>query len=175
MILPPLAIILLILLLSLRVTAAEQTNQFPAPTISVENPIEVNTSDVSLSWDELDDTNFYRFELCSDASCDNKIKEIPKTDSPSVSLSNIKNGQYFWRVNGVDKNNQIGLFTTPQPLLVHITPILINNITASESTQENLAKKDFKTLILNLPWYIYLIILAYIIFTIRTLFWYFNK
>ncbi len=152
-----------------------QVQPLPAPTISVENPIEVNTSSFSLSWDALDETNFYNFELCADAACVIKIKEVPKAGKPSVSLSDIRNGQFYWRVSGVAPNNQLGKYSTPQPLLVALLPILNQEEVNEDSSSEITTDGTFLEILFSLPWYIHLILLAYVVYITRTLIWYFNK
>ena len=163
-----------------------QVQKLPAPTISVENPVVVNTSVLSLSWDILDDTTKYAFELCLDTACSQKIKSYSNLSFPGLTINNLENGQYFWRVSGVDENKILGLYSSPQPLLVNIIPPLDEGISAigeqekllespNDKPDLNALEKDLKTTILNLPWYIYLIAFAYLIFFVKTLIWYFNK
>ena len=169
------SLVLVLVLFCIKNTIFAQQEQLAAPTISVENPIEVNTSNFSLSWDALDETSFYNFELCIDASCSLKIKEIPKAGKPSVELKDIENGQYFWRVSGMDANNQSGNYSTPQPLLVALSPVQNLVDSDKQNTPEATPERSFQNIATNLPWYIYLILLAYVIFIARTLIWYFNK
>lgn len=165
-------VFVLALLSSVNAFLNAQSNQIAAPTISIENPIEVNTAEFVLSWDSLDETNFYNFQLCTDTACEVKIKEISKAGQASVALNNIDSGQYYWRVSGVDENNQNGEYSTPQPLLVELITTEAQKELFKETVQETV---DLKKIILKLPWYIYLIILAYLIFIARTLIWYLNK
>ena len=164
-----------LLIFCFNISSFAQEQQLQAPTISVENPIEVNTANFSLSWDALDETNFYYFELCADAACALKIKEIPNAGKPSVTLSDIKNGQFYWRVSGVDSDNKAGKYSTPQPLLVSLLPVLNHEEVAKESSSDTIVERTFLELLINLPWYIHLILLAYLIFIARTLIWYFKK
>ena len=152
-----------------------QESQIEAPTISVENPIEVDSPEFILSWDALEETNFYNFELCADAACDTTIREIPKAGMPTVTLKDIENGQYFWRVSGMDSNNQSGKYSTPQPLVVSILPILSKETSPVNATDIAEPEPNIQAILLSLPWYIYLIILAYLVFITRTLIWYINK
>ena len=159
-----------------------QIQQLPAPTISVENPIEVNTSELSLAWDILDDTTKYAFELCLDATCSQKVKAYSNLSYPGLTISNLENGQYFWRVSGVDENKILGQYSTPQPLLVNIFQLQDEGLSTNEKQEKLIDNPVVKThendslsTMLQLPWYIYLIILVYIIFMLRTLIWYFNK
>lgn len=182
------ALFLFILSLSVNVNGFlfAQVQQLPAPTISVENPVFVNTSQLSLSWDILDEKTKYAFELCTDTACTQKVKSYSNLSYPGLTISKLENGQYFWRVSGVDENKNLGLFSTPQPLLVDISQIKDESISANgkqETLIENINEKavvktlnkDFQTRILNLPWYIYLIIFAYIVYIVKTLLWYINK
>ena len=68
--------LVLVLLVNVDGFLFAQIQQLPAPTISVENPIEVNTSELSLAWDILDDATKYAFELCLDATCSQKVKSL---------------------------------------------------------------------------------------------------
>jgi len=156
-----------------------QETLLPAPTISAENPLEANLPEFTLSWDALDETNFYNFEICRDALCSIKVKEISKAGQPNVTLTDMQNGQYFWRVSGVDKNDQLGDYTTPQPLLVEIDPVLKDkDLSELENSDKQIIiseQKNLKEIFLQFPWYIYLIMLAYIVFGLHTFIWYINK
>ena len=174
--------LVLVLLVNVDGSLFAQIQQLPAPTISVENPVEVSTSQLSLSWDILDETTQYAFELCLDTECIQKVKAYSNLSYPGLTINNLENGQYFWRISGVDENKVLGEYSTPQPLLVNISQLQDEDLSTNEKQEipldkaaEKTLKKDTLSTMLNLPWYIYLIILAYIIFTIRTLFWYFNK
>lgn len=174
--------LVLVLLVNVDGFLFAQIQQLPAPTISVENPIEVNTSELSLSWDILDDTTKYAFELCLDATCSQKVKAYSNLSYPGLTISNLENGQYFWRVSGVDENKILGQYSTPQPLLVNIFQLQDEGLSTNEKQEKLIDNPVVKThendslsTMLQLPWYIYLIILAYIIFMLRTLIWYFNK
>ena len=174
--------LVLVLLVNVDGFLFAQIQELPAPTISVENPIEVNTSELSLSWDILDGTTKYAFELCLDTTCSQKIKTYSNLSFPGLTISNLENGQYFWRVSGVDENKILGQYSTPQPLLVNVSQLQDEGLSINgeqEKLSENPVvqthKKDSLSTMLKLPWYIYLIILAYIIFMLRTLYWYLNK
>ena len=174
--------LVLVLLVNVDGFLFAQIQQLPAPTISVENPIEVNTSELSLAWDILDDTTKYAFELCLDATCSQKVKAYSNLSYPGLTISNLENGQYFWRVSGVDENKILGQYSTPQPLLVNIFQLQDEGLSTNEKQEKLIDNPVVKThendslsTMLQLPWYIYLIILAYIIFMLRTLIWYFNK
>jgi len=146
-----------------------QDNTLPAPTISVENPIMVHNSEFTLAWDQIDLDEVYYFEFCEDNTCTNKIETLQKVGSPQVSLSNIPNGQYFWRVSMVNKNSEFGLFTQLQPIVVELSE--------NKNTQNTVSKdKDIKSFTLTtLPWYVYLVFLLYIFAFTKILALYLNK
>ena len=181
-----LALLLLALLVSINGFLSAQLQQLPAPTISVENPVEINTSKLSLSWDILDEKTKYAFELCMDTICTQKVKSFRNLSYPGLTISNLESGQYYWRVSGVDENKNLGHFSTPQPLLVNLIQLEGKSLSANQM-QGNLVEntvdkpanntntKDLKTIMFNLPWYIYLIILTYLFYIIKTLIWYINK
>ena len=157
-------------------TITDDASTLPAPTISVDNPIETSAEEIELAWDTMDDAVGYNFELCADNECNRVMLYYDYYDlaEPKVSFKDLDAQQYYWRVSSVDDEGVEGLYTPPQPLLISDAVIAASNTPAGNTGNNLNNTKEVNTagFIGPLPWYTWLVILAYLIFFSRIGLWY---
>lgn len=157
---------------------AAESIALPAPTISVDNPLESTPEFIELAWDSTEDAEGYYFELCLDNECD-QLSYSTKTPDTTLSLENLKVQSYYWRVHTIDKAGNIGPASTPQPLIINPSQIKSADDPSSQQTQVEPSVTDRLDALLafakRLPWYVLLLIVAYAVYILRMLIWYLNK
>ncbi|NNC97097.1 MAG: hypothetical protein HKN88_03390 [Gammaproteobacteria bacterium] len=158
-------------------TPVSQT--LPSPTISVDNPVETPPQEIKLAWDSIDDANSYSFELCSDSACESVMLFYNNLKDPEIEFPSLNEQQYFWRVRAVNANGEQGDFSSAQPLLVSAefipaTPVPTTP-TPTISEAESGEAPWFATYLGPLPWYLWIIMLAYLYFILRVSYWYMGR
>jgi hypothetical protein len=128
---------------------------------------------IELAWDAMEDAAGYNFELCADNECARVMLYYNNLKNTKVNFKDLKPLQYYWRVSAVDNEGVQGDYTPAQPLLIDDTLLA-----PPESTPENAnisGELDTAGFIGPLPWYAWLVVVAYLLFMLRVLNWYFNS
>lgn len=155
---------------------AGESQVLPSPTISVENPLETGPESVNLAWDKMDEASSYRFELCGDNKCSQILHTHNNLSETQVNLQNLNPRQYFWRVSSVDGVGNVGDPSSAQPLIINVAEASkAESNSSSNSTKKELPEKKTINSITDLPWYAWLVVVAYLMYLLRILNWYFNK
>lgn len=156
--------------------AVVESPVLPSPTISVENPLETGPESVNLAWDKMDEASSYRFELCGDNECSQILHTHNNLSETQVNLQNLNPRQYFWRVSSVDAFGNVGFPSTAQPLIINVAEASKAEPNSStNSTNKELPERKKINSITDLPWYAWLVVVAYLMYLLRILNWYFNK
>ena len=127
--------------------ATELSADNPQTAILGENPV--------VQWDALDGAAIYKLELCKNATCSQVFRSENGLTDIKRTLSDLPLGISYWRVSGISASGLDGFASKTQA------------ITVSEPLPEPEPEE--------IPWYIWLIIILYVIYIIKTLIWYIYK